>query len=167
MFCVAFLEGSAKQDLEPIISTSSAFFIKSIEIKICKLPLGSATNVMLFFRSKGVATSLLRKNRKKKTLNLQHYLPLISEYKVIDKNKKINDRKRHISEPTNLRLSFNLHDSDKQYICLKANILLFCFLEDNQRLLQRRTAKKATKSEIMIKLASLIGVLTILIVNHC
>jgi hypothetical protein len=35
---------------------------------------GSATNVMLFFRSKGVATPLLRKNRKKKTLNLQHYL---------------------------------------------------------------------------------------------
>ena len=34
---------------------------------------GSATNVMLFFRSKGVATPLLRKNRKKKTLNLQHY----------------------------------------------------------------------------------------------
>jgi hypothetical protein len=33
----------------------------------------SATNVMLFFRSKGVATPLLRKNRKKKTLNLQHY----------------------------------------------------------------------------------------------
>jgi hypothetical protein len=33
---------------------------------------GSATNVMLFFRSKGVATPLLRKNRKKKTLNLQH-----------------------------------------------------------------------------------------------
>jgi hypothetical protein len=28
---------------------------------------------MLFFRSKGVATPLLRKNRKKKTLNLQHY----------------------------------------------------------------------------------------------
>jgi hypothetical protein len=34
---------------------------------------GSATNVMLFFRSKGVATPLLRKNRKKKTLNLQYY----------------------------------------------------------------------------------------------
>jgi hypothetical protein len=29
---------------------------------------------MLFFRSKGVATPLLRKNRKKKTLHLQHYL---------------------------------------------------------------------------------------------
>jgi hypothetical protein len=28
---------------------------------------------MLFFRSKGVATPLLRKNRKKKTLHLQHY----------------------------------------------------------------------------------------------
>jgi hypothetical protein len=28
---------------------------------------------MLFFRSKGVATPLLRKNGKKKTLNLQHY----------------------------------------------------------------------------------------------
>jgi hypothetical protein len=28
---------------------------------------------MLFFRSKGFATPLLRKNRKKKTLNLQHY----------------------------------------------------------------------------------------------
>jgi hypothetical protein len=31
---------------------------------------------MLFFRSKGVATPLLRKNRKKKTLNLQHYRKL-------------------------------------------------------------------------------------------
>jgi hypothetical protein len=28
---------------------------------------------MLFFRSKGVVTPLLRKNRKKKTLHLQHY----------------------------------------------------------------------------------------------
>jgi hypothetical protein len=28
---------------------------------------------MLFFRSKGVATPLLRKNRKKKTLHLQRY----------------------------------------------------------------------------------------------
>jgi hypothetical protein len=34
---------------------------------------GNVTNVMLFFRSKGVATPLLRKNRKKKTLHLQHY----------------------------------------------------------------------------------------------
>jgi hypothetical protein len=35
---------------------------------------GNVTNVMLFFRSKGVATPLLRKNRKKKTLHLQRYL---------------------------------------------------------------------------------------------
>jgi hypothetical protein len=32
---------------------------------------------MLFFRSKGVATPLLRKNRKKKTLHLQRYPQLI------------------------------------------------------------------------------------------
>jgi hypothetical protein len=35
--------------------------------------MGNVTNVMLFFRSKGVATPLLRKNRKKKTLHLQRY----------------------------------------------------------------------------------------------
>jgi hypothetical protein len=40
--------------------------------KVFKI-LGNVTNVMLFFRSKGVATPLLRKNRKKKTLHLQHY----------------------------------------------------------------------------------------------
>jgi hypothetical protein len=34
---------------------------------------------MLFFRSKGVATPLLRKNRKKKTLNLQHYHKIITD----------------------------------------------------------------------------------------
>jgi hypothetical protein len=35
---------------------------------------------MLFFRSKGVATPLLRKNRKKKTLHLQHYQANLLDY---------------------------------------------------------------------------------------
>jgi hypothetical protein len=36
---------------------------------------------MLFFRSKGVATPLLRKNRKKKTLNLQYYHNFVQKTK--------------------------------------------------------------------------------------
>jgi hypothetical protein len=50
-------------------------------IDICIAILGNVTNVMLFFRSKGVATPLLRKNRKKKTLHLQHY-PILFPVKL-------------------------------------------------------------------------------------
>jgi hypothetical protein len=47
---------------------------------------GNVTNVMLFFRSKGVATPLLRKNRKKKTLHLQHYPKNLAFYKSTENN---------------------------------------------------------------------------------
>jgi hypothetical protein len=45
--------------------------------------MGNVTNVMLFFRSKGVATPLLRKNRKKKTLHLQRYQKIEAKVQLL------------------------------------------------------------------------------------
>jgi sulfatase modifying factor 1 len=97
---------------------------------------------MLFFRSKGVATPLLRKNRKKKTLNLQHYPQFIATY--------INSYKNEIFllfNQKNIIISQRLTLINPIFMLLRISLLFCCLLVACQ--------PKISKNEIPKKIQGL------------